>query len=232
MRDTPDAVMLFAAGFGTRMGDLTRTRPKPLLPVAGRCLLDHALDLTAAAGARRRVVNTHYLGEQVADHLADRPDVQISHETPEVLDTGGGLRQALPLLGSGPVFTLNTDAVWTGRNPLETLRSAWRPEDMDGLLLLVPAERARGHAGHGDFLSDANGRIQRGPGAVYTGAQILRTEMLSEIRESAFSLNVVWDRMLAQGRLFGTVHSGGWCDVGRPDSIPLAEAMLAEAADA
>jgi MurNAc alpha-1-phosphate uridylyltransferase len=232
MRDMPDAVMLFAAGFGTRMGELTRRRPKPLLPVAGRSLLDHALDLTDAAGPLRRVVNTHYFAEQVAAHLANRPDVDLSRETPDILETGGGLRHALPLLGDGPVFTLNTDAVWTGPNPLETLRAAWRPDAMDGLLLLVPPERARGHAGRGDFLDGPGGRLRRGAGAIYSGAQILRTDLLAGIPETAFSLNLLWDRMLARGRLFGAIHPGGWCDVGRPESIALAETMLAEAADA
>ncbi|SNT22786.1 nucleotidyltransferase family protein [Tropicimonas sediminicola] len=232
MRDMPDAVMLFAAGFGTRMGELTRTRPKPLLPVAGRSLLDHALDLVEAAGPSRQVVNTHYLADQIATHLAGRPGLDISHEAPEILETGGGLRKALPLLGDGPVFTLNTDAIWTGANPFDTLRAAWQPERMDGLLLLVRPESAHGHAGKGDFLQGEDGRIRRGPGAIYTGAQILRTDMLHEIPETAFSLNLLWDRMLARGRLHGVLHSGAWCDVGRPESIATAEALLAEAADA
>lgn len=232
MRDMPDAVMLFAAGFGTRMGPLTESCPKPLLPVAGRTLLDRALDIAAAAGPLRRVVNTHYLGAQIADHLADRPEIRISHEAPTILETGGGLRHALPLLGGGPVFTLNTDAVWSGPNPLQTLRAAWRPEEMDGLLLLVAPERARGHTGQGDFLRGGNGRIRRGVGDIYTGAQILRTDLLATIREPVFSLNVLWDRMLARGRLYGTLHPGGWCDVGRPEGIAIAEAMLGGAADA
>ncbi|WP_068116159.1 nucleotidyltransferase family protein [Tropicimonas marinistellae] len=232
MRDIPDAVMLFAAGFGTRMGTLTRHTPKPLLPVAGRPLLDHALDIVDRARVSRCVVNTHYHADQVAAHLADRPEVRVSHETPRILETGGGLRQALPMLGDGPVFTLNTDAIWTGPNPLETLRAAWRPEAMDGLLLLVPMERARGHAGKGDFHCDEAGRLRRGPGAVYPGAQILRTDGLAAIPDAAFSLNVLWDRLMARGRLFGVMHPGGWCDVGTPEGIATAETMLAEAANA
>ena len=128
--------MLFAAGFGTRMGELTRSRPKPLIPVAGRALLDHALDLAAGAGLSRQVVNAHYLAEQVVAHLDGR-GIPVAVETPEILDTGGGLRAALPLLGPGPVFTLNTDAVWTGPNPLVTLAGAWDPARMDALLLLM-----------------------------------------------------------------------------------------------
>lgn len=227
----PDAVMLFAAGFGTRMGALTASRPKPLLDVAGQPLLDHALALADAAGIGRKVVNTHYLGDQIAAHLAGRPDIFVSHEAPEILETGGGLREALPLLGSETVFTLNTDAIWTGANPLAALRAAWDPTRMDGLLMLVAPERARGHSGAGDFLRDAEGRLRRAPGAIYTGAQILSTKGLAGISERAFSLNLLWDEMLASGRLFGLLHRGGWCDVGRPDGIATAEAMLAEARD-
>lgn len=224
MRNDPTSVMLFAAGFGTRMGVLTRDRPKPLIPVAGRALLDHALDLVADAGLRP-VVNTHYLGEQIACHLAGR-DVAISHEDPDILETGGGLRHALPLLGDGPVFTLNTDAVWDGPNPLTLLRDAWDGARMDALLVTIPAENAIGHPGTGDFLADAQGRLKRGPGQIYVGAQIIRTEMLAGIPDHAFSLNQVWDRMLAAGRVYGLSYPGRWCDVGRPEGIALAEAMI------
>ncbi|MFV0332968.1 MAG: nucleotidyltransferase family protein [Tropicimonas sp.] len=225
MRHMPDAVMLFAAGFGTRMAPLTDTRPKPLIEVAGRALIDHALALADDAGIGRIVVNTHYRGEQVATHLAARPDIALSHEA-EILETGGGLRHALPLLGTGPVFTLNTDAVWTGPNPLAALRAAWDPARMDALVMLITPKRATGHAGAGDFLRSPDGALTRGPGAIYAGAQILRTDGLGEFREAAFSLNRLWDMMIARGRLFGVVHEGGWCDVGRPESIALAERLL------
>lgn len=224
MRNDPEAVMLFAAGFGTRMGVLTRDRPKPLIPVAGRALLDHALDLVADTGLRP-VVNTHYLGDQIADHLAGR-DVAISHEDPDILETGGGLRQALPLLGNGPVFTLNTDAVWDGPNPLTLLRDAWDGARMDALLVTVPAQNAIGHAGTGDFLADVQGRLTRGPGQIYAGTQIIRTELLDDIPDRAFSLNLLWDRMLAAGRVHGLSYPGRWCDVGHPEGIALAEAMI------
>lgn len=222
---SPDALMLFAAGFGTRMGELTRSRPKPLVEVAGRPLLDHALDIARAAGVARIVANTHYLGEQIAAHLAGSA-VRISDESERILETGGGLRKALPLLGPGPVFTLNTDAIWTGPNPLATLRAGWEPARMGALLALVPVDRATGHSGTGDFSLAPDGRIQRGPGHVYTGAQILDPAGIETISDEIFSLNRLWDRMLAEGRVFGVVHPGGWCDVGRPESIPLAEAML------
>ena len=220
-----DAVMLFAAGFGTRMGALTRDRPKPLIEVAGRTLLDHALALTA--GVTTRVVNAHYKADQIQAHIARHdPGVAISVESPDILDTGGGLRKALPLLAADPVFTLNTDAVWTGPNPLDTLRAAWDGTRMEALLLLVPPQAALGHAGGGDFTLAPDGTLARGPGAVYSGAQILRTDRLGEIREAAFSLNRLWDAMTARGTLHGVLHPGQWCDVGRPEGIALAEEML------
>lgn len=229
MNDRPEAAMLFAAGLGTRMRHLTRNRPKPLLSIGGRSLLDRTLDLVDAAGIERVVVNTHYLGEQVAAHLADRPSIRISPETPQLLDTGGGLKAALPLLGEGPVFTINTDAIWSGGNPFEQLLAAWEPARMDGLMLLIEPSRATGHAGRGDFLRAPDGRLSRGAGGIYSGAQIIRTDRLAEISEPVFSLNLLWDRLLADGRLHGIYHDGGWCDVGRPEGIGAAEKMLAEA---
>lgn len=231
MPDHPNALMLYAAGFGTRMGALTANRPKPLIEVAGRPLIDHALALGEAGGVSQVVVNTHYLADQVATHLQGRARVQISHEPSEILDTGGGLRQALPLLGPGPVFTLNSDAVWTGPNPLETLAATWDPATMDALLLLIPRERARAHQGAGDFTLQSDGRVARGSGFVYTGAQILRPDGLATVPDRAFSLNLLWDAMLADQRVFGVVHPGGWCDVGSPEGIATAEEMLAEARD-
>lgn len=225
MRNRPDAVMLFAAGFGTRMGALTQARPKPLIEVAGLPLLDHALALVDDAGLDPVVANTHYLAEQIAAHLDGR-GVQISHEAPEILETGGGLRHALPLLGQGPVYTLNTDAIWQGPNPIRLLAETWDPEFMDALLVTIPAENAVGHTGAGDFLHDPDGRLRRGPGEVYGGVQIIRTDGLHGIRDSAFSLNLLWDRMLADGRLYGLSYPGRWCDVGRPEGIAMAEAMI------
>ncbi|GGF62811.1 nucleotidyltransferase [Paracoccus acridae] len=217
-------LMIFAAGHGTRMRPLTDSLPKPLIPVAGRTLLDRALDLGRAAGAGPVVVNTHYLGPQIADHLAGQ-DVAISDEPETILDTGGGLRQALPLLGTGPVMTLNPDVVWTGPNPLAALDAAWR-DDMDALLMLVPLDRAAARQGTGDFSRDAEGRIARRGDYVYGGAQIIRPDRLAEIPDRVFSLNRLWDLLIAEGRAFGIVHAGGWCDVGYPEAIPLAERML------
>ncbi|MEB8388957.1 nucleotidyltransferase family protein [Rhodobacteraceae bacterium KMM 6894] len=223
---TPDAIMLFAAGFGTRMGTLTADRPKPLIKVAGRALLDHALDI--AKDVPRIVVNAHYKAEQIATHLDGR-NVTLSVETPDVLDTGGGLRAALPLLNSSPVYTMNTDAVWAGPNPLPLLAKVWDPSRMDALLLCLPLAQAIGHAGQGDFTLSCDGHLSRGPGVIYSGVQILRTEALQGMPEGAFSLGLVWDKLAAQGRLFGITYPGTWCDVGHPNGITLAEDMLRRA---
>ncbi len=221
--------MLFAAGFGTRMGALTQTRPKPLIPVAGRPLLDRALDLAGEAGAAPVVVNVHYLGAQIMDHLAPRPEVRISDESAEILETGGGLRTALPLLGQGPVMTLNPDVVWRGPNPLSLLAEAWEPERMDALLLVKDRAGLPGRRGNADFTL-ADGRISRATGeegVVYLGAQILRTGGLADIPQRVFSLNLLWDRMIAAGRAFALIYPGDWCDVGSPEGLAEAEAMLA-----
>ncbi|MBU2957188.1 nucleotidyltransferase family protein [Paracoccus sp. 1_MG-2023] len=219
------ALMIFAAGFGTRMRPLTDDRPKPLVEVGGRTLLDRALEMGAEAGAAPVVVNTHYLGAQVADHLAGR-DVAISPEPDLILDTGGGLRRALPMLGAGPVMTLNPDVVWSGPNVLKALQAAWDGDRMDALLALVPVARATARKGAGDFAMDDAGRIARQGDHVYAGAQIIRPEALHDIPDQVFSLNLLWDRMIADGRAFGMVHPGGWCDVGYPEAIPMAEALL------
>lgn len=222
--------MLMAAGFGSRMGALTATRPKPLIKVAGRALIDHALAVADEAGIARRVVNTHYLGDQIVAHLTGR-DVAISDEPGQILETGGGLRKALPLLGTNPVLVLNTDGIWTGANPLTALMRAWDGDVMDGLLLVLAGEQA-GRTIPDDFVMATDGRLSRARGAsghVYVSAQLLRTDDLADIPDAVFSLNRVWDRMIERGRLFGLVHHGRWCDVGRPEGIAEAEAMLAGA---
>ncbi|MFV0514572.1 MAG: nucleotidyltransferase family protein [Jhaorihella sp.] len=224
----PDAIMLFAAGFGTRMGALTRTRPKPMIPVAGRPMIDYALALARDVAPARIVANLHYLPQQLEAHLAPQ-GVALSHEHPDILDTGGGLKAALPLLGTGPVYTLNTDAIWVGPNPLRLLQAAWDPERMDALLTCVPPAGAIGHAGKGDFLAAPDGRLRRGPGLIFGGAQIVKPGTLDAFDKAAFSMNLPWDRMLQEGRLFGLVYPGRWCDVGHPGGISLAEKLLEEA---
>lgn len=217
--------MIFAAGFGTRMGALTAVRPKPLIEVAGRPLIDHAIGLARAGGAQTIVVNLHYQAAMLRRHLADS-GVLLSEEVPDILDTGGGLRAALPLLGPDPVFTINSDALWAGPNPLRLLSEAWDGGRMDALLLCVARTSAIGHDGPGDFVISPGGQARRGPGAIYTGLQIVRTEGLADIPEPVFSLNRLWDWMLDKGRLLVLTYPGRWCDVGRPEGIALAEAML------
>lgn len=216
--------MLFAAGFGTRMRPLTETRPKPLVEVAGKPLITHALD-QAQGMSLIKVANAHYLADQVEAHFAGT-DVTVNREEPEILDTGGGLQNALPLLGDGPVYCLNTDAAWSGPPALQVLRDAWDPEVMDGLLLCVRPEQSFAHPGEGEFTLDPQGRATPGPGLNYTGAQILKTDLLTEVSGPAFSVWELWKRMIARGRLYGTAYPGLWCDVGRPEHIATAEAML------
>lgn len=224
----PDALMLFAAGFGTRMGALTRNRPKPLIPVAGKPLLDHAIALAREAGVGTIVANAHYCHDQITRHL-DGTGIPVSVELPDILDTGGGLKAARGLLDTETVFTLNTDAIWCGPNPLDLLREAWDPERMDCLLLGVTPENTRGHAGKGDFTIGPDGKVARGAGLTYTGAQILRADLVDEINDTAFSLNRVWDRMIGTDRMTMIPYPGLWCDVGHPDGIAVAEKMLEEA---
>jgi N-acetyl-alpha-D-muramate 1-phosphate uridylyltransferase len=224
----PFPLMLFAAGFGTRMGALTADRPKPLIPVAGRALIDHALGVAEVAGVRRIVVNTHYRAAQMAQHLAGR-DVRISHEADQILETGGGLKAALPLLGDGPVAVLNSDGIWTGANPLVQLARAWDPARMEALLLLLPLDQTLAHGPNGDFRLDREGRLSRGEGGedhVYIGAQIIAPARVAATPDEVFSLNKTWTEMIAAGTAFGVIHQGGWCDVGHPEGIAAAETLL------
>lgn len=225
MRDAGIAVMLFAAGFGTRMGTLTKERPKPLIEVGGRPLIDHALDLVEEIRPRRIVANLHYLPDLLARHLAPR-GVDTVLEAPSLLDTGGGLRNALPRLGPGPVMTVNTDAVWRGPNPLKMLLEAWDPGIMDALLIGIPPDRASGHVG-ADFDIASDGKLSRGTALIYGGAQIIKTDRLRDAAQDIFSLNVIWDAMLQQDNLYGLRYPGRWCDVGHPAGIADAEAMMA-----
>ncbi len=232
MRQIPSALMLFAAGLGARMGDLVADCPKPLLSVAGRTLIDRALDLADQAGISCKVVNLHYLGDQIATHLAHRPEIALSWERDELLETGGGLRAALPLLGECPVFTLNPDIVWAGPNPLTQLRDAWDGDAMDALLMLMPMSAVKGRDGRADFLLGPDGRVARAGHTgqhLYVGAQIIRTVGLADIRDKVFSLNRLWDRMIADQRAYGLVYPGEWCDVGTPQGLTEAAAMLTSA---
>lgn len=219
-----DAVMLFAAGFGTRMGALTKDRPKPLVKVAGKPLIDHAMRFVRDFPDARVVVNAHYKSGQIIDFF-DGTDVKVSVETPQILDTGGGLKAALPLLDADVIFTMNTDAVWDGPNPLRVLKSAWK-DDMQALLLCVPKAQTIGHAGKGDIDISPNGRATWGIETIYSGVQIIRSDIVSNTPENVFSLKAIWQKLEANGKLKAVVYPGRWCDVGHPDGITLAEDML------
>jgi MurNAc alpha-1-phosphate uridylyltransferase len=231
-----DTAMLMAAGLGKRMRPLTATRPKPLVKVAGRALMDHALDRLAAGGIKTVVVNVHYLADTVEAHLKTRKDMdfRISDERAKLLETGGGLIHARPLLGDKPFICANSDNLWID-GPAETLgmmQRLWDPERMDALLLLVPLARANCHSGPGDFHMDANGRLTRRKTAhvapfVFTGVQILSPRLLVDPPADVFSTNIFWNRAIEAGRLYGSVHQGLWFDVGTPQAIPVVESMIA-----
>ena len=230
----PIAAMVLAAGFGTRMGALTADRPKPLLQAGGRALIDHALDHCAEAGVERAIVNLHYRGNQIRAHLAGRrqPEILFSEEQPTILETGGGIAHALPLLGGVPFFVLNSDAVFGGGNPLAVLHSAWDPNRMDALLLLVPRAAAMAYTRPGDFFltQDGDAPTRRGDHEtadyVYTGAQIVKPEVFDNAPKGPFSMNLIWDRLLAQGRLAAVTTQGPWIDVGTPEGLTCADQML------
>lgn len=230
MRNAPNAIMIFAAGFGTRMGALTKERPKPLVEVSGTPLIDHTLGLVEEFGIDRIVINLHYKPDMIRAHLRGR-EVLFSEEVPDILETGGGLKAAASLLGEDPVFTMNSDAIWSGPSPFQYLTKAWDPDKMDALLLCVPVENTVGYRGDGDFQISRTGALSRGPGNVYSGLQIIKTGTVLDVDKVAFSLNDLWNGMLSQKRLFGVVYPGQWCDVGHPEGIALAEALL-EANDA
>ncbi len=236
MRTTLDTCMVLAAGLGNRMRPLTNDRPKPLLDVAGKSLLDHALDMAAEAGLDRAVVNVHYFPDMVEAHVAARagdPAIQISNERAQLLETGGGVLKALPLLDRETVVIFNADNVWVD-GPMQTataLLAAWQPEKMDTLLLLAPVATATGYNGPGDFNLAADGQlIRRGEAATaeyaYAGIHILKTKLFAGMKVEPFSLNRVWNIAAAENRLFGTVHPGAWYHVGTPEGIMMANDAL------
>jgi N-acetyl-alpha-D-muramate 1-phosphate uridylyltransferase len=224
----PDAAMIFAAGFGTRMGDLTKTMPKPMVPVLGRPMIDHALGILADAEVHNVFVNTHHFADMLETHLTAFPSVTAIREQPDVLETGGGLKHALPVIGSAPVFTLNCDALWLGDNPVSYLANLWKPDQMDGLLLLMERTGALGYKGPGDFyLTDENRLERKGDRTdapyLYCGVQIIKTGLLQTIPQEKFSINLLWQKLIAQDRLFGAVYNGSWVDVGHPEGIEIAQ---------
>lgn len=232
----PRTAMVMAAGLGKRMRPLTATRPKPLVEVAGKALIDHVLDRLRAAGVEQVVVNVHYLADALEAHLAARAShlgVTISDERTLLLETGGGLVQAAPMIVEDTFLVVNSDNLWID-GPADSLRllaSHWREDEMDALLLLIPHARASNNAGVGDFHMDAVGRLRRrGTGRVapfvFTGIQIVSKRLLRDAPSGAFSTNILWDRAIEEGRCFGAVHQGLWFDVGSPPAIAATEAAL------
>lgn len=236
MSCSPTHAMVLAAGLGLRMRPITETTPKPLVAVAGRTMLDRALDHLDRAGVTHKVVNCHWLPEKIAAHLAGRADITLSPEA-ELLETGGGVAKALPLLGDGPFYVVNSDILWTdggADSALGRLAALWDDSRMDALLLLCRTATALGYDGDGDFFLSAEGvPTRRGARQVapllFSGVQILSPRLFAEAPSGKFSLNVLYDRALEAGRLFGLVHDGGWYHVGTPEALPLVErALLAE----
>jgi MurNAc alpha-1-phosphate uridylyltransferase len=232
---TPQVAMVLAAGLGKRMRPLTETLPKPLVPVAGRTLIDRVLDRFEAAGVPRVVVNLHHFHAALEAHLARRatPRIDLSPE-PDLLETGGGVRRALPLLGSGPFYVSNADVLWfDGNRPaLERLARAWDDTKMDVLLLLHPTISAFGYEGAGDYFCDTLGRLRyrRGheiPPYIFAGLQVLHPRLFKDTPEGPFSLKRLYDRAEAEGRLWGLVHDGLWFHVGTPEGLAEVEARLA-----
>ncbi len=235
----PKIAMVMAAGLGKRMRPLTVTRPKPLIDVAGKPLIDHVFDRLGAAGVERAVVNVHYLADQLEAHLRARVrgmELVVSDERRQLMETGGGLVQARDLLGDAPILCVNSDNLWVDgpSDAIRLLAAQWDDAKMDALLLLVPLARATCHRGQGDFRLDAFGQIteRRKPGRlapfVYTGVQILSPRVIRDWPEGPFSTNLFWNRAMETGRLWGAVHQGLWFDVGSPKAIRETEVALAE----
>jgi N-acetyl-alpha-D-muramate 1-phosphate uridylyltransferase len=229
--------MVLAAGFGERMRPLTLRMPKPLVPLAGMPLIDHVLDKLAAAGVKTAIVNVHYLPEQLEAHLAARqgtpPEILVSDERGVLLDTGGGTKKALKLLGRGPFFVHNADSVWSeGATPaLARMLRLWNPAEMDCLLLLAPAATSVGYAARGDFSMAPDGRLERrGEGEVvpfaFAGVSLCDERLFKDAPEGRFSLNLLWDKALARGKLYGMRMDGRWMHVGTPEALAEAESLF------
>ncbi len=233
----PTHAMVLAAGLGLRMRPITATTPKPLVEVAGRTMLDRALDHLIRAGVTHMVVNTHWLAEKITVHLAGRSGITLSHEE-TLLETGGGVTKALPLLGERPFYVVNSDIIWTdGTQPaLSRLAQAWDDTRMDALLLMQRTATAMGYDGAGDFFLDATGqpRRRRGPQIaplLFAGVQILHPRLFHDLPDGAFSLNLLYDRALEEHRLSGIVHDGRWFHVGTPEALAPVEAALLHSHD-
>jgi MurNAc alpha-1-phosphate uridylyltransferase len=228
------AGMVLAAGLGLRMRPITEKMPKALVPVAGRTLIDRAIDHLAAAGVETVVVNLHHLGAMVERHLKHRsaPAIVFSHE-PERLETGGGVAKALSLLGASPFFVANSDVLWLNgpTSALERMMERWDDKTMDALLLLHNTVDAYGYEGDGDFLADPLGRLTRRAEReiapyLFTGVQILHPRLFDGAPTGKYSLNAIYDRAIEKERLYGIVHDGEWFHIGTPEGLAAAEAFL------
>ena len=237
MSVTPTKAMVLAAGLGLRMRPLTERMPKPLVPVAGRALLDHVLDKLGDAGVSEAVVNVHYLPDQIIDHVAARvrPRVAISDERDQVLGTGGGVVKALPLLGQAPFFLVNADTLWIDgvRPNLARLAEAFDPARMDVLLLMAPTASSIGYDGRGDYAMLADGALRKRREHqvvpfVYAGAAIMAPSLFANAPKGEFPLTRLFDSANEQERLFGLRLDGVWMHVGTPDAVQAAEEAFLE----
>jgi len=231
--------MVLAAGLGTRLRPITETMPKPLVPIAGKPMIDYGLDALADAGVTHAVVNVHHFAEKMETHLAAYPhfDITISDERDGLMNSGGGLKKGLALLEPGLVYVMNADLFWVGEMPgettnLEKLADFFDAERMDMALLCVPLDRTTGHNGKKDFQLDQDGRLSRYAESgdnpvVYAGAIVMPSSLLDDAPDDAFNLNIYFDRAIADGRLFGVMMDGEWITVGTPDALPAAEAVIA-----
>lgn len=232
----PTKAIVLAAGLGKRMLPITATMPKPLVKVAGQSLIDFALDKLHEAGMETVVVNVHHFADMLEAHLRTRkfPRIVISDERDELLETGGGVKKALPLLGEDPFVTFNSDSMWIeGASPnLKRLVAAWDGERMDILMLVAPLSTSVGYEGRGDFHRDEDGRLRRRGSDdrsdfVYAGVAIVKPELVPGTPDGAFSANAFYDRAIANGRLYGLPLDGQWLHVGEPHTIAEAEKCLA-----
>ncbi len=234
VNEGPKKAMVLAAGLGLRLRPITDNLPKPLVTVDDRTLLDRALDRLVEANVETAVVNTHYLGQRIEQHLKNRKDLEIvfSRED-ELLETGGGVKQALDLLGADAFYVVNSDSMWLDgyESTLLRMADAWDEEAMDALLLLHFTADAYGYDGFGDFLVDDMGRLTRRPERevspyLFTGVQILHPRLFEGSPAGKFSLNVLYDRALEAERIRGVVHDGEWFHIGTPDGLAEAETFM------
>lgn len=240
MKPTPiTTAMTLAAGFGTRMRPLTDDRPKPMVELSGQPMIDHVLTRLAGVGIERTIVNLHYQADVLESHLKQRiqkPDIVFSNERDEILDTGGGIKHALPLIGQDPFLLHNSDSVWIENkaNNIANLLTHYDSTTMDCLLLMAPTKTSIGYDGNGDFLIQSDGRLRRrtkneiSPN-VFTGVSIQHPRLFAYSPDGAFSINVLWDRAIHQGRVFGLPFEGTWMHVGTPDALAQAEKAFHDA---